>query len=59
MTNITIPAADLRVLLDIAVGYTSENGLDSVGRYAMPEEVQRAIANARTAVRRAGALSVS
>ena len=37
MTNITIPAADLQVLLDIAEGYTSENGLDSVGRYAMPE----------------------
>ena len=35
MTNITIPAADLRVLLDIAEGYTSENGLDSVGRYAI------------------------
>ena len=58
MTNITISAADLQILLDIAEGYTSENGFDFVGRYAMPAEVKRAIANAMTAIRRAQAVSV-
>ena len=36
MTNITIQAIDLQALLDVAEGYTSENGVDSVGRYAVP-----------------------
>ena len=55
MTDIPIQAIDLRVLLDVAEGYASENGLDSIRRYAVPEEVQRAISNARAAIRRSGA----
>ena len=50
MTNITIQASDLQALLDVAEGYTSENGVDSVGRYAAPEAVQLAIVNARAAI---------
>lgn len=53
MTTITIPANDLQALLDVSEGYTAENGLESVGRYALPEEVQRAISNAKAAIRRA------
>ena len=55
MIDIPIQAIDLRVLLDVAEGYASENGLDSIRRYAVPEEVQRAISNARAAIRRSGA----
>ena len=53
MPNITIPANDLQALLDVSEGYTAENDLESVGRYALPEEVQRAISNAKAAIRRA------
>ena len=59
MTNITIPSTDLRLFLDLAEGYIAEHGLDSIGRYAVPEEVQRAIANARTAIGRASAMTGS
>ena len=54
MTNITIPAIDLQALLDVAEGYTSENGVDSVGIYAVPEAVQRAIVSARAAISSSG-----
>ena len=54
MTNATIATTDLLILLDVAEGYTSENGLDAVGRYAVPEEVERAIINAKAAVARPG-----
>ena len=51
MKNVTISTTDLRALLDVAEGYTTENGLDAVGRYAVPEAVLRAINNAAAAVR--------
>ena len=51
MTNITISAADIRALLDVTEGFVSEHGLDSVARYASPEEVARAVANASAAIR--------
>ena len=51
MTNIMISATDLRTLLDVTEGYTSEHGMDSVERYAVPDQVQRAIANANAAMR--------
>ena len=50
MKDTTISAIDLRALLDVAKGYTSENGLDAVARYAVPEEVQRAINNSTAAI---------
>ena len=50
MTNVTISATDLRALLDVTEGYASEHGLDSVQRYAMPQQVRGAIANANTAL---------
>ena len=43
MTNVTVSATDLRALLDVTEGYASEHGLDSVQRYAMPQQVRRAI----------------
>ena len=46
MKDTAISAIDLQALLDVAEGYTTENGLDAVARYAVPEEVQRAISNA-------------
>ena len=59
MTNITIPSTDMRVLLDVAEGFTAEHGLDSVGRYAMPEDVQRAIATVRAAIGRTNVIAGS
>ena len=50
MQDTTISAADLQALLDVAEGFTSENGLDAVTRYAVPEAVQQAIDNATAAV---------
>ena len=55
MTNATIATIDLRALLDVVEGYTSESGLDTVGRYAIPEEVQRAVINAKAAIRKSEA----
>lgn len=46
MSETTISATDLRVLLNVAEGFTTENGLDAVARYAIPKEVQRAINHA-------------
>ena len=54
MTNTTIATTDLQILLDVVEGYTSENGLDAARRYAVPKEVQRAIINAKAAMRKAG-----
>lgn len=54
MTNAMIAIADLRVLLEVVEGYTSENGIDAASRYAAPRELQQAILNARTAMRKAG-----
>ena len=54
MQDTTISAIDLRALLDVAEGFTTENGLDSVARYAVPEEVQQAINNATAAVYESG-----
>ena len=51
MKDATISAADLQALLDVAEGYTTENGLDAVARYAVPEEVQQAISNASAEMR--------
>ena len=50
MQDTTISAADLRALLDVAEGFTSENGLDAVARYAVPDAVQKAIDNAAAAM---------
>ena len=50
MTNITIQTIDLQALLDVVEGYSSENGVDSVGRYAAPEAVQLAIVNTKAAI---------
>lgn len=52
MTNATIAITDLLILLEVAEGYTSENGVEAVGRYAVPEDVERAIINAKVAVAR-------
>ena len=52
MTNATIAIADLQVLLEVVEGYTSENGIDAAGRYATPRELQQAIINAKTAIRK-------
>lgn len=51
MTSVTISTVDLRALIDVAEGYTSEHGLDSVERYALPEQVRRAIVNASAAMK--------
>lgn len=53
MASITISAADLRALLDVAEGYAAEYGLDSVARYAAPTAVERAMANAGEAMKEA------
>ena len=50
MTDVAIPAIDLQALLDVAEGYTAENGLDAVQRYAIPKAVQRAIHNGKAAL---------
>ena len=50
MQDTTISANDLRALLDVAEGFTTENGLDAVARYAIPEEVHQAINNATAAM---------
>ena len=52
MKNAAISAIALQALLDVAEGYTTENGLDAVSRYAAPEVVLRAINNATAAVRK-------
>ena len=52
MTITTISTIDLQTLLDVTEGYTSENGLVSAGRYAVPEAVQRAIIRAKVALRK-------
>lgn len=51
MTSVTISTVDLRALIDVTEGYTSEHGLDSVERYALPEQVRRAIVNASAAMK--------
>lgn len=52
MQETTISVTDLRTLLDVAEGFTSENGLDAVAKYAAPKEVQHAINHATAAVRK-------
>ena len=51
----TVPAVDLVALLEVADGYIAENGAEAVARYAVPEDVERAIMNAKAAIRRAQA----
>ena len=53
MKGITISAVDLGALLDVAEGYAAEHGLESVQRYATPVVVERAVFNAREAIREA------
>ena len=53
MTNVAIATSDLRVLLEVADGYTTEHGPDAVDRYAVAEDVRRAIINAKAAIRKA------
>ncbi len=50
MRDATISATDLRALLDVAEGFTTENGLDAVARYAAPNEVRHAINHAAAVV---------
>ena len=50
MRDTRVSVTDLRALLDVAEGFTTENGLDAVTRYAVPEEVQQAINHATAAV---------
>ena len=52
MTIIKIETVDIQALLDLAEGYTAENGLAAVSRYAAPDEVQNAMVNAKTAIRK-------
>ena len=52
MAMIRLETVDLQALLDLAEGYTAENGLAAVSRYAAPDEVKRAIVNAETAIRK-------
>ena len=54
MATTRIPTLDLQALIDVAEGYTAENGLDAVGKYAAPEEVHRAIISAKSALRKVG-----
>ncbi len=51
MKSSAITRRDLQVLLDVAEGYTEENGYAAVSRYAAPEVVQRAIMNAKSVMR--------
>ena len=51
----TIPAIELMALLEVADGYIAENGAEAVARYAVPEDVERAIMNAKAAIRKAQA----
>ena len=50
MTSSKLRTIDLRVLIDVAEGYISENGLEAVNRYAVPMDVLRAIRNTREAI---------
>ncbi len=50
MTSSKLTTNDLRILLDVAEGYISENGLEAVDRYAAPMDVLRAINNAKAAI---------
>ena len=49
----TVPAIDLTALLEVADGYIAENGAEAVARYAVPEDVERAIMNAKATIRKA------
>ena len=50
MTSSKLTTIDLRILLDVAEGYISENGLEAVNRYAVPMDVLRAISNTKAAI---------
>ena len=50
MTSSKLTTNDLRILLDVAEGYISENGLEAVNRYAAPMDVLRAINNTKAAI---------
>lgn len=50
MTSSKLTTIDLRILLDVAEGYISENGLEAVNRYAVPTDVLRAIRNTKAAI---------
>ena len=50
MTSSKLTTIDLRILLDVAEGYISENGLEAVNRYAVPTDVLRAISNTKEAI---------
>ena len=53
MKIVKIDTTDLQVLLDLAEGYTSENGFAAVGRYAEPDAVRKAIIKGKAEIRRA------
>lgn len=53
MEIVEIAASDLEVLLDVVNGYLTENGIESVARYADPSEVQKAISSATRATNQA------
>lgn len=50
MSTVEIPTSDLRALLEVVEGYVSENGLDSVARYAAPSDVRRSIVHVLSAL---------
>lgn len=52
MAIVKIDTTDLQALIDLAEGYTSENGFAAVGRYAEPDAVRKAIAKGKTELRR-------
>ena len=50
MMSNKLTTIDLRILLDVAEGYISENGLEAVNRYAVARDVLRAISNTKAAI---------
>ncbi len=48
----SLPAKGLQALLDLAEGYVSENGAEAGRRYADPAELEKAMRNAATALKR-------
>lgn len=51
MNEVPMSNEDLQTLLDVAEGYAAEHGLESAGRYAEPRRVQKAIHNAKAAIK--------
>ena len=52
MTNVTISTCDLQILLDIAEGYTSENGLEAISRYTVPSRAEDVMEKVRATINR-------